>query len=117
MNITSSPGLNWHGNFCCVLEFLPGEGNTVVTGRGRGTGGRTFIEVGQVLFRLLGTVVSRYTAHQDWGAHTVWLLCPSKLTEGTTSFAYPAVFHSSHGSMSAQGQVVVLLSWYWYLPV
>jgi len=49
-----------------------------VTGRGQGTGGRTFIEVGQMLFRLLGTVVSRYTAHQDWGAYTVWLLCPSK---------------------------------------
>ncbi|KAL0020774.1 hypothetical protein WJX77_012316 [Trebouxia sp. C0004] len=61
-----------------LFEFLPGEGNTVVTGRGLRTGGRTFMEVGQMLHRLLGTVVSRYTAHEDCGAYTVWLLCPSK---------------------------------------
>ncbi|DBA99278.1 TPA: hypothetical protein ACH3X3_011888 [Trebouxia sp. C0006] len=61
-----------------LYEFLPGEGNTVVTGTGPSTGGRTFHEVGQRLFQLLGTVVSWYTAHEDWGAYTVWLLCPSK---------------------------------------
>ena len=66
------------GTFCCVDEFLPREGNTVVTGTGPSTGGRTFHEVGQRLFQLLGTVVSWYTAHEDWGAYTVWLLCPSK---------------------------------------
>ncbi len=74
----SSPELDWHGNLCCVVEFLPGEGNTIVTGRGLRTGGRTFMEVGQMLFRLLGTVVACYTAHEDCGAYTVWLLCPSK---------------------------------------
>ncbi|KAL0023717.1 hypothetical protein WJX79_006722 [Trebouxia sp. C0005] len=28
--------------------------------------------------RLLGIVVSHYTAHEDCGAYTAWLLCPSK---------------------------------------
>ena len=74
----SSPELDWHGNLCCVVEFLPGEGKKIVTGRGLRTGGRTFMEVGQMLFRLLSTVVACYTAHEDCGAYTVWLLCPSK---------------------------------------
>ncbi|DBA66671.1 TPA: hypothetical protein ACH3X2_002181 [Trebouxia sp. C0005] len=61
-----------------LYEFLPGEGTTIVTGRGLRTGSRTFIEVGQMLFRLLGIVVSHYTAHEDCGAYTARLLCPSK---------------------------------------
>ncbi len=77
------------GTFCCVDEFLPGEGNTVVTGTGPRTGGRTFHEVGQRLFQLLGTVVSRYTAHQDWGAYTVWLLCPSKANRRYNQLSFP----------------------------
>ncbi|DBA96028.1 TPA: hypothetical protein ACH3X1_001529 [Trebouxia sp. C0004] len=99
-----------------LFEFLPGEGNTVVTGRGLRTGGRTFMEVGQMLHRLLGTVVSRYTAHEDCGAYTVWLLCPSKADRRYNQLPSPTVLHSSQGSTSAQGQVVALLSWYWNLP-
>ncbi|DBA75947.1 TPA: hypothetical protein ACH3X2_008882 [Trebouxia sp. C0005] len=78
MKIISFSEMNGHGNFFCVDEFLPGEGTTIVTGRGLRTGSRTFIEVGQMLFRLLGIVVSHYTAHEDCGAYTAWLLCPSK---------------------------------------
>ncbi|DBA76043.1 TPA: hypothetical protein ACH3X2_008880 [Trebouxia sp. C0005] len=67
-----------HANSIC--DFLPGEGNTIETGSGLRTGGRSFFEVGQMLFRLLGTMVACYTAHEDDGAYTVWLLCPSKAT-------------------------------------
>ena len=58
----------------CADDFLPEEGSTIVTGRGRETGGQTFINVGDLLSRLMGTVVSDYTAHQSEGAYTVWLL-------------------------------------------
>ena len=76
-----SPDLSWHGKCCYADDFLPGEGNTIETGRGLRTGGRSLSEVGQMLFRLLGTMVACYTAHEDDGAYTVWLPCPSKVDQ------------------------------------
>ena len=58
----------------CAADFLPREGSTIVTGRGQETGGQNFIKVGDLLSRLMGTVVSHYTAHQGDGAYSVWLL-------------------------------------------
>lgn len=57
---------------------LPGAGMTLVTGRGESTGGKTFLSIGELLHSLLGTVVSRYYAHDGWGAYTVWLLHPRR---------------------------------------
>ena len=57
---------------------LPGAGLTLVTGKGERTGGKTFQAIGELLHSLLGTVVSRYFAHDGWGAYTVWLLHPRR---------------------------------------
>ncbi|DBA66669.1 TPA: Glutathione S-transferase 2 [Trebouxia sp. C0005] len=89
----------------CTDDFLPGEGNTIETGRGLRTGGRSLSEVGQMLFRLLGTMVACYTAHEDGGAYTVWLPCPSKGGIGPCKAKQITLcgMHQSRLSMASSG--------------
>ncbi len=91
--------LQQHENLCCVVEFLPGEGDNIVKGR------RQVTDAPLRLARCFSSCWAlRWLAplHMRTAVLTLCGCCaPPKLTDYRDSFLSPAVLHPSHFQMMA----------------